>query len=211
VVAQLADSTNAPSSRGVWPAVRGAASDWLAHKDAKAGAALAYYSIFSIGPLIVIVISVAGLIFGREAIQAEVMGALKGLVGDNGAKAIDTMLAGANKKGEGLIATAIGAGTLVYAAIGVVVQLKDALNAVWEVKETPGRGLAFRPHLCPVIRCSAGWRLPVLGVHAADRRTGRDRQICRQLSAGERCSDRRLYCIVHRDKRAVRSNVQVAA
>ena len=55
---------------GLWPALKAAASDWSAHKSAKAGAAIAYYSIFSIGPLIVVVISIAALIFGREGVPA---------------------------------------------------------------------------------------------------------------------------------------------
>jgi uncharacterized BrkB/YihY/UPF0761 family membrane protein len=56
---------------GLWPALKGAAADWSAHKSAKAGAAIAYYSIFSCGPLIVVVISLAGLFFGREGVQKD--------------------------------------------------------------------------------------------------------------------------------------------
>jgi membrane protein len=66
---------------------------------------------------------------------------LKGLVGDTGAHAIEAMLKGADRPREGMVATAIGIGTLVFAAIGVVVQLKDALNTVWEVETTPGSGV----------------------------------------------------------------------
>ena len=69
---------------GLWPALKAAASDWSAHKSAKAGAAIAYYSIFSLGPLIVVVISIAALIFGREGVQREVTEAIRGLLGDKG-------------------------------------------------------------------------------------------------------------------------------
>jgi len=126
---------------GTWVAVKGAASQWMTHNDAKAGAALAYYSIFSIGPLIVIVIAVAGLAFERADVQAQVMSGLKGLLGDSGAQAVNGMLTGAGQQGEGIFSSIIGTATLVFAAVGVVVQLKDALNAVWEVKSTPGTGL----------------------------------------------------------------------
>jgi membrane protein len=117
------------------------ASRWSEHKDARLGAALAYYSIFSLGPLIVIAIAIAGLVFGAEAVQAQVFGALHGLLGDSGTQAIDAMLKGADRPREGLFATVLGVGTLVFAAVGVVVQLKDALNTVWEVETPPGSGI----------------------------------------------------------------------
>jgi membrane protein len=117
------------------------ASRWSEHKDARLGAALAYYSIFSLGPLIVIAIAIAGLVFGAEAVQAQIFGALHGLLGDSGTQAIDAMLKGTNRPREGIFATVIGVGALVFAAVGVVVQLKDALNTVWEVKTPPGSGI----------------------------------------------------------------------
>jgi membrane protein len=126
---------------GLWPAVKAAASDWSAHKSAKAGAAIAYYSIFSIGPLIVVVISIAGLIFGREGVQEEVTHAIRGLLGEEGAHAVNTMLTAAGKPSEGIFASIIGTAALIFAAIGVVVQLKEALNVVWEVKPKAGGGI----------------------------------------------------------------------
>jgi membrane protein len=124
-----------------WSPLQETVSRWSEHKDARLGAALAYYSIFSLGPLIVIAITVAGLVFGGEAVQAQVFGALHGLLGDSGTQAIDAMLKGANRPREGILASVIGVGTLVFAAVGVVVQLKDALNTVWEVETPPGSGI----------------------------------------------------------------------
>jgi membrane protein len=124
-----------------WAPLRETADKWSEHKDARLGAALAYYSIFSIGPLIVIAIAIAGLVVGAEAVQVQVVGALHGLLGDSGTQAIDAMLKGANRPREGIFATVIGVGTLVFAAVGVVVQLKDALNTVWDVKAPPGSGI----------------------------------------------------------------------
>jgi membrane protein len=124
-----------------WSPLQETGNRWLEHKNARLGAALAYYSIFSLGPLIVIAIAVAGLVFGAEAVQAQVFGALHGLLGDSGTQAIDAMLKGANRPREGLFATLLGVGTLVFAAVGVVVQLKDALNTVWEVETPPGSGI----------------------------------------------------------------------
>jgi membrane protein len=124
-----------------WAPLRETAGKWSEHKHARLGAALAYYSIFSIGPLIVIAIAIAGLVVGAEAVQVQVVGALHGLLGDSGTQAIDAMLKGANRPREGIFATVIGVGTLVFAAVGVVVQLKDALNTVWDVKAPPGSGI----------------------------------------------------------------------
>jgi membrane protein len=126
---------------GWWSPLRDTAGQWSEHKDARLGAALAYYSIFSLEPLIVIATAIAGLVFGAETVQAQVFGALQGLLGDSGTQAIEAMLKGANRPREGVFATVIGVGTLVFAAVGVVVQLKDALNTVWEVKTSPGSGI----------------------------------------------------------------------
>jgi membrane protein len=130
-----------PADPSWWGIVKSAGLQWMGHKDARLGAALSYYSVFSIGPLILIAIAVAGLLFGQDAVRGEVTGALKSLLGDTGAQAIEAMLAEASKPKEGILATLIGLGTLLFAAIGVVVQLKDALNTVWEVKTPPGKGI----------------------------------------------------------------------
>jgi membrane protein len=125
----------------LWIIVREAASNWSRHKDSRQGAALAYYSVFSIGPVIVIAIAVAGLVFGREAINGEVASSIRGMLGDTGANAVQAMLADAGRPRQGLLATVLGAGALLFAAIGVVVQLKDALNIVWEVGESQAEGV----------------------------------------------------------------------
>jgi membrane protein len=124
-----------------WTVVKGAATDWSSHKDARQGAALAYYSVFSLGPIIVIAIAVAGLLFGHDAVSAQVMSSIKDMLGETGAKAVEAMLAGASRPSAGILATVLGVGALLFAAVGVVVQLKDALNVVWEVEETKGGGL----------------------------------------------------------------------
>src|SRR6476469_2330039 len=121
-----------------WTVTKGAATDWSSHKDARQGAALAYYSVFSLGPIIVIAISVAGLLFGHDAVTDQVMSSIKDMLGETGAKAVEAMLAGASRPAAGIFATMLGVGALLFAAIGVVVQLKDALNVVWEVEEESG-------------------------------------------------------------------------
>lgn len=122
----------------LWLVAKEAAGNWSRHKDSRQGAALAYYSVFSLGPIIVIAIAVAGLFFGREAVSGQVATSIRDLLGDTGAKAVQAMLADAGRPREGLLATLLGLSALLFAAIGVVIQLKDALNIVWEVAETPG-------------------------------------------------------------------------
>jgi len=127
----------------LWTVAKEAAENWSRHQDSRQGAALAYYSVFSIGPLIVIAIAIAGFVFGREAVTGQVALSIKDMLGDTGAKAVQAMLVDASRPKEGLLATSLGIGALLFAAIGVVVQLKDALNIVWEIKETPGSGLWY--------------------------------------------------------------------
>ncbi|MEI9924515.1 MAG: YihY/virulence factor BrkB family protein [Bradyrhizobium sp.] len=127
----------------LWDVIKAAAENWSAHKDSRQGAALAYYSVFSIGPLVVIAIAIAGFVFGRDAVSGQVALTIKDLLGDTGAKAVQAMLVDASRPRAGLLATALGTGALLFAAIGVVVQLKDALNTVWEVNATPGSGLWY--------------------------------------------------------------------
>ena len=117
------------------------ATNWSGHKDARQGAVLAYYSVFSLGPIIVIAIAIAGLFFSHEGVTSQVTSSMKEMVGETGAKAIEAMLAAANQPAEGALATILGIGALLFAAIGVVVQLKDALNVVWEVEESKETGL----------------------------------------------------------------------
>jgi len=126
---------------GLWAASKAAVLQWLVHNDARAGAAIAYYSIFSIGPLIVVAISIAALVFDRSGVQEQVVDALRSLLGDAAATSIGTMLTGAGSKAEGAFAEAIGTVALVYAAINVVVQLKEAINGVWEVESSSTVGV----------------------------------------------------------------------
>jgi membrane protein len=122
-----------PSMTNWWLLTKQTAISWSDHKDSRAGAALAYYSVFSIGPLMVIAVAVAGLVFGQDAARGAVQVQLSGLLGDTAAKAVDAMLANANKPQQGIVATIIGTTILIVTALGVVVQLKDAFNTVWEV------------------------------------------------------------------------------
>ncbi|HEX9941950.1 MAG TPA: YihY/virulence factor BrkB family protein [Thermoanaerobaculia bacterium] len=105
------------------------------------GAALSYYTIFSLAPLLLIVIGVAGIFFGREAVQGQLVGELRGLVGQQGGEAIQTMIANAGRERTGVLATVVGVVTILFGATGVFVQLQNSLNRVWNVKAKPEKGI----------------------------------------------------------------------
>jgi membrane protein len=103
-------------------------------------AALAYYAMFSIGPLLVIAVGLAGFAFGHETVRRELTSQLQGMIGENSTKMIESMMS-AQKRGGGLITTIIGLVALLFGAAGVFGQLQDALNTIWGVKTKPGKGL----------------------------------------------------------------------
>jgi membrane protein len=105
------------------------------------GAALAYYAIFSLAPLLLIVIGVAGLVWGREAVQGQLVSQLQGIVGEQGGQAIQTMIANAGKHGNGAVATVVGLVTILFGATGVFVQLQTSLDRIWKVEPKPGAGI----------------------------------------------------------------------
>jgi membrane protein len=112
-----------------------ASDQWLRHRSARLGAALAYYSVFSMGPLLLIVAGVAGLFFGAEAARGSLTAQFRSLLGETGSKAVEAMLAGASSEQSGRLAAITGVILLLVAALGVVVQLKDAMNTIWNVEE----------------------------------------------------------------------------
>ena len=155
-------SEGRPPGISWWALLKSTGSNWLKHKDSRLGAALAYYSIFSLGPMAIIAITIAGLFFGEGLVRSQVGESFKSLLGESGAHAVDTMLTGANADTtKGIIPTLIGVGALLFAAINVVVQLKDALNTVWEVKESEESGIwPLHSDLHPLDRGRRGGWLP---------------------------------------------------
>jgi membrane protein len=119
----------------MWPLLRATLANWSRHKSTRLGAALAYYSVFSLGPLLLIVTAIAGLFFGADAVRGSISAQLRGLLGPTGAQAVEAMLQGAASSTAGGWAAISGGVLLLVAALGVVVQLKDALNTIFETQE----------------------------------------------------------------------------
>ena len=116
-------------------------SEFSEDKAQRLAAALAYYTLFSIAPLLLISIAIAGLVFGKSQAQAQIIGQIRQLMGEAGGKAIEEMLVSAAKPKTGTLAIVIGALTLLFGAAGVFGQLKDALNVIWNVPEKKEGGI----------------------------------------------------------------------
>ena len=108
-------------------------SEWFEHRAGSMGAALAFYTVFSLAPILVLVIAIAGWFYGPQAAQGELFTQLRGLVGSQGAEAIQLVLAGARNKQEGRLATLIAGGLLLFGATTVFAELKASLDAIWQV------------------------------------------------------------------------------
>ncbi len=114
-----------------WSLVKKAASAWIDDYAPSMGAALSYYSVFSLAPMLLIVISVAGLVFGQDAARGALFGEIAALMGPEAAKAIQGVLASVNKPFEGVLATVIGIVVLLVGATSVFGELQDALDRIW--------------------------------------------------------------------------------
>lgn len=108
------------------------------------GAALAYYTVFSFAPMLVVATTVAGYFFGQEAITGRLDAELSGLLGKEAAHTLSEIISNAYVSGDTVLATGIGVGTLIFAATGVFSNLKISLNKIWNIQQTPTNGiLAF--------------------------------------------------------------------
>ncbi|MEM8830042.1 MAG: YhjD/YihY/BrkB family envelope integrity protein, partial [Cyanobacteria bacterium P01_G01_bin.19] len=115
--------------------------EWQEDKASRIAAALAYYTVFSISPLLVIAIAIAGAFFGQDAAQEQIMEQLTGIVGED---AIEPVLMALNNISQPKIrglASLISIGVLMLGASGIFAQLQDALNTVWNVEPQPGQGI----------------------------------------------------------------------
>jgi membrane protein len=125
----------------LWPLLEHTLSEWMDDNVPALAAALAYYTLFSIAPMLIIAIAVAGVVFGEEAARGAIQAQLQGLIGEPGATVVQDMVASASRPEAGLIATLVGVVVLAFAATGVFVQLQDALNAIWKAKRRVSSGL----------------------------------------------------------------------
>lgn len=115
-----------------------AVNSWLEDRAPSMGAAIAYYTVFSIAPMLILVIAVAGLLYDEAAAEGAVMAQLRELLGPQGAGAVQGMIASAGQGGAGIVASIVGIGLLALAATTVFGELQSSLNVIWKAAPRPG-------------------------------------------------------------------------
>jgi membrane protein len=131
-----------PSALGNhWRAVKDTASEWVDDKASRLAAALAFYALLALAPLLVIAISVAGWFWGPEAARGRVVGELGAIIGAEASGGIQSVVASARSPSGGVVATIVGIITLLIGASGLFSELQSSMNTIWEVEAKPGRGI----------------------------------------------------------------------
>ena len=124
--------------QSIWTYLKETFNDYIDDNALSRGASISYYTVLSIGPLLVICIAVAGLVFGQEAAQGAIVGQLQGLMGDQAAQVIQSAIKSAGNKSSGIIATVIGVVTLLITSTGAFGELQSTLNFIWKVEPKGG-------------------------------------------------------------------------
>ena len=115
--------------------------EWNSHEAPRMGAALAFYTVLSLAPLVIVVVGIVALAFGQSSAQSQLLEQFRQMIGDDGARAVETVLKSAQKPASGIIANAIGLITLLFGASGVFVELQSAMNKLWDVKPKESGGI----------------------------------------------------------------------
>jgi membrane protein len=115
--------------------------NWNKHEGPRLGAALAFYTVLSLSPLVILVVALAGLVFTRSTAQAHILGQVQAMIGPEGGKAVETMLINAQKPAAGLVGTVIGLLSLLFGASGVFTELRSVLNMIWDVNPEKTAGI----------------------------------------------------------------------
>jgi membrane protein len=126
--------------RTIWHLTKKSVTAWCADHASSMGGALAYYTLFSTAPVLIIAIAVAGFFFGEEAARGEILVQLRGLLGDEGAAAVQRLLETVNRPTEGLFATVVSIGALVIGATTVFAELQTDLDRIWKAPAAERRG-----------------------------------------------------------------------
>jgi membrane protein len=117
--------------------LKSALEGWSQHNISRLSAALAYYAVFSLAPVLIISISIAGLVFGKDAAQHAIGQEIQSLIGQDTGSAVLAMIQSARKPKATSLVAILGLATLLFSASGAFVEIQDALNAIWEVKAKP--------------------------------------------------------------------------
>lgn len=126
--------------KGIWEVLKNAFSGFSDDKVTKLSGSLAYYTVFSMGPLLVLIISLCGLFLGREAVEGKIFGVLVGFVGQDTAASLQEIIKNASLGGKSNIAAIVGGITLLIGATSMFAEIQDSINGIWGLKPKPKRG-----------------------------------------------------------------------
>lgn len=126
-----------------WKAIQ----SWFADGASRHGAAIAYYTLFALAPVLIVVIAIAGAFFGDDAVRGQIVSQIAALIGHDGAEAVQAILQRASEPREGIGATILGTLALIFATTGAFLELQAALNKIWQVKTEPGPWFDFKAFL----------------------------------------------------------------
>ena len=124
--------------RELWPVIKGAAVQWNDHNAPRLGAALAYYTLLSIAPLLILIVAIFGLAFDKNTAEQNLLGQVSGMAGESAARALKGVLDTAHRSGSGIFATVAAMVTLLFGASGVFMELRESLNTIWDAPPQTG-------------------------------------------------------------------------
>lgn len=124
-----------------WQLLRDTVSEFIGDNSMQHAAALSFYAIFSLAPLVIIAVGIAGVIFGEAQAQKEILAQIRDLAGPNAAESLTSVFEQSGGKQGGILAASVGAGLLLFGATTVFGQLQSSLNAIWNVEPKPGQGV----------------------------------------------------------------------
>jgi hypothetical protein len=192
--------SGAMNRKSLWQFLKDVFTQWIEDDPFLLASSLSYYTLFSLAPLLVIAIAVAGLVFGREAAQNQIVETIGGMIGPESAHAIQGMIQYAsNKPKTGTISTVLGAVALLFGAGGVVGQLTTALNKIWGgCAEIWPRGMGFCPTTVYFICNGFSGGFSSLGFSCCDRARNGSFAIYGELDRRSRlcCPSTRHCCLV---------------
>ena len=131
----------AKNPRAIVKLLKQTLDEWLDDRGFTRAASLSYYTVFSIAPLLLVAVAIAGLVFGRDAVSGQLQQELEGLVGDTGASTVQDMMKSVATRGGGILATVAGVALVVVGATGAFVELQDTLNDMWGVDKNKSSGV----------------------------------------------------------------------
>jgi len=128
------------TTRLYWSIMKEAATEFVDNNSMRLAASLSYYTLFSLAPMLLTVIALAGFFFGREAVEGQIYGQIDGLIGSQAAKQVQDLLKNTQQSGQSVWAAAVGLATLLVGATGTFAEMQDAINSIWGLKPKPRNG-----------------------------------------------------------------------